>query len=244
MNMPVKTMAAAPNHNCNWFAGAFLGILLLLNLSAAEPDAGAPTVTAAQTAAEKEAQLLELFESESDITNSLNMVLLRVPEGYRVAQFEVTQAEYEQVMGENPSKFPGPQRPVEQVSWSNAKSFCERLTQKDKEAGVIPPGYAYALPTEAQWEQYVDDARLEDSITSHLGDRRNTENIGGLPPNKFGLHDTRGNVWEWCASPVARGGSWRSHEDYLAVNFRFTGEPDLKYDDIGFRVVLQAAAAR
>jgi formylglycine-generating enzyme required for sulfatase activity len=242
MNTRVKTMSVAPGLHPHLVVTALLGALLLCLASAAEPNPAAPATTDEDAKAEEDAaKLLELFESDSDITNSLDMVLVHVPQGYRVAQYEVTQAQYQTVMGSNPSKFPGAQRPVEQVSWSSAKAFCDKLTQKDKDAGVIPPGYAYALPTEAQWEHYVDEARIEDSITSHLGDRRNTENVGGLPPNQFGLHDTRGNVWEWCASPVARGGSWRSHEDYLAISFRYTGDPSVKLDDIGFRVVLQAS---
>jgi formylglycine-generating enzyme required for sulfatase activity len=95
------------------------------------------------------------------------------------------------------------------------------------------------LPSEEQWEFFVDQANLKDGITSHLGDRRNPENVGGLGPNKYGLHDVRGNVWEWCSTPVARGGSWRSYEDYLELAFRYAGTPDLSYDDIGFRVILE-----
>jgi formylglycine-generating enzyme required for sulfatase activity len=242
MNTRVKIMAVVSGLRSQSLSCVVMLLLSATAAPAAELGPGTSATAADTSAEEKAAQLLELFESDSDITNSLGMLLVHVPQGYRVAQYEVTQAQYQEVMGSNPSKFQGPQRPVEQVSWSNAKTFCERLTQKDKDAGVIPPGYAYALPTESQWEYYVDEARIDDSITSHLGDRRNTENVGGLPPNQFGLHDTRGNVWEWCATPVARGGSWQSHEDYLAIAFRFTGDPNLKFDDIGFRVVLQAAA--
>jgi formylglycine-generating enzyme required for sulfatase activity len=128
---------------------------------------------------------------------------------------------------------------VEQVSWNQAREFCRKLTQREIKEGTLPKEYGYALPTQQQWESFMADANLEDAITSHLGDRRATENVGGLRPNKLGLYDVRGNVWEWCAEPVARGGSWRSHEDYLDPDFRFVGSPDLQYDDIGFRVVLQ-----
>jgi formylglycine-generating enzyme required for sulfatase activity len=221
-----------------------LTIVLALTVHAAAPAPAPPTAPATDAAkaqAAKEAELLKLFQSESDLTNSLGMTLVWLPESYRVAQLEVTQADYQAIMGENPSRFPGARRPVEQVSWTQAKAFCQKLTEQESQAGLIPKGFAYALPTEAQWEFYVDDARLEDAITSHLGDRRNTENVGGLRPNKYGLYDTRGNVWEWCSTPVARGASWRNHEDYLATNFRYVGNPDLRYDDIGFRIVLQVA---
>lgn len=233
MNIPVKLSAP----------GTFQPLLavclaLLIPKQAHAADAAADPKT------EKAAELLALFQSDSNITNSLGMVMVHLPQQFRVAQYEVTQADYQAVMGDNPSKFPGSRRPVEHVSWNSAKSFCERLTQKEREAELIPPGYSYALPTEAQWETYVDEARIQDSITSHLGDRRSTENVGGLPANEYGLHDTRGNVWEWCSTPVARGASFRSHEDYLEIKFRFVGEPSTQLDDIGFRIVLQPSAAR
>jgi formylglycine-generating enzyme required for sulfatase activity len=217
--------------------------LLLIKASAAEPAAAATQSPEAKAKAEKAAKLLELFQGDSTITNSLGMLLIHLPQGYRAAQYEVTQGDYQTVMGENPSRFAGARRPVEQVTWNQAKTFCERLTQKDNDAGLIPPGYRYALPSEAQWVELASNARLQDAITSHLGDRRSTENVGGLPPNEHGLYDTRGNVWEWTSSPVARGASWRSHEDFLDLQFRFIGESDRTYDDIGFRVVLQAPAS-
>lgn len=185
--------------------------------------------------------LLELYQSEENITNSLAMVMVWVPAGYRVAQFEVTQADFEKVMGSNPSRFKGPRRPVERVTWPQAQEFCRKLTESERAAGTLPDGYSYALPTQEQWRFFVGEADLANAITSHLGDRRQTEDVGLLQPNEFGLHDVRGNVWEWCSEPVARGGSWRSHEDYLNVDFRYVGTPTTAFDDIGFRVILQPA---
>jgi formylglycine-generating enzyme required for sulfatase activity len=188
-----------------------------------------------------DSDLLEMFKSDQHITNSLGMVLVWIPEGYRVAQYEVTQAEYQKVMRENPSRFEGARRPVEQVSWNHAREFCRKLTESERAAGTLPDGFVYALPTQTQWAFFVGDAELGDAITSHLGDRRQTEPVGRLSPNQYGLYDVRGNVWEWCAEPVARGGSWRNHEDFLAVDFRYVATPDATFDDIGFRVILQPA---
>jgi formylglycine-generating enzyme required for sulfatase activity len=186
--------------------------------------------------------LAELFGKDENITNTLSMVMVWVPEGYRVAQYEVTQAQYEQVTGDNPSKFSGPQRPVDNATWNEAAAFCRKLTEQELAAKKLPKGYDYVLPTEQQWEYYVADTDLKNAITSFLGDRRNPENVGGLSPNNLGLYDVRGNVWEWCSTPVARGASWRSFEDFLAVGLRFVAPPDKRYDDIGFRVVLQGKA--
>jgi formylglycine-generating enzyme required for sulfatase activity len=184
------------------------------------------------------AKLLALFKSEKPVTNTLQMVLEWVPAGYRVARYEVTQRDFQQVMKTNPSKFKGDMRPVENVTWEEASDFCKKLTEKEQAAGKLPKTFYYALPTEAQWDFFVDEATLKDAITSQLGDRRNTENVGGLGPNKYGLYDVRGNVWEWCSTPVARGGSWRTYEDWLVLTFRYAGSPGTRYDDIGFRYIL------
>ena len=72
--------------------------------------------------------------------------------GFYLGKYEVTQAQWEQVMGSNPSEFKGADRPVEQVSWNDAVEFCKKLTVMEKRAGRVPQGMIYQLPTEAQWE--------------------------------------------------------------------------------------------
>jgi formylglycine-generating enzyme required for sulfatase activity len=127
-----------------------------------------------------------------------------------LGKFEVTQEQYQQVMGRNPSKFKGAKRPVEQVSWNDAVEFCKKLSQKT--------GRKYRLPSEAEWE-YAARAgtttpfHFGETITSELanyngnntyasepkGKRRGeTTEVGSFSPNSFGLYDMHGNVWEWC----------------------------------------------
>ena len=73
-------------------------------------------------------------------------------QGYWLGKYEVTQAQYEAVMGKNPSRFIGADLPVEWVSWYDAMEFCAKLTEREKTAGRLPEGYEYTLPTESQWE--------------------------------------------------------------------------------------------
>jgi formylglycine-generating enzyme required for sulfatase activity len=73
-------------------------------------------------------------------------------QGFYLGKYEVTQAQWERVMGNNPSHFKGANRPVEQVSWNDAVDFCKKLTEMEKKAGRVPEGMSYQLPTEAQWE--------------------------------------------------------------------------------------------
>jgi formylglycine-generating enzyme required for sulfatase activity len=73
-------------------------------------------------------------------------------EGFWLGKYEVTQAQWERVMGSNPSRFKGAGRPVETVAWHDATSFCEKLTERESKAGRLPAGMSYQLPTEAQWE--------------------------------------------------------------------------------------------
>jgi formylglycine-generating enzyme required for sulfatase activity len=186
---------------------------------------------------------------------------------FLMGKYPVTQAQYEVVMGSNPSHFKGKDRPVETVSWHEAKEFCKRLSEKT--------GRKYRLPSEAEWE-YACRAgtttpfHFGETITTDLanydGDeegvyRRETTPVGSFPPNAFGLYDLHGNVCEWCedvwhenyeGAPndgsawltgeyhnwrVMRGGSWLSPPRNCRCAYRHWGVPDVDYNIIGFRVV-------
>jgi formylglycine-generating enzyme required for sulfatase activity len=144
---------------------------------------------------------------------------------FYLGQFEVTQSQYEEVMGDRPSAFAasGPQAaavegldtadfPVDSATWFQAVEFCERLSQSEPEKQA---GRRYRLPTEAEWEYacragttgpfaFGDDAtRLGDYawIAANSGGRPHP--VGEKLPNAWGLHDLYGNVWEWCADRYA-----------------------------------------
>ena len=137
-----------------------------------------------------------------------------------MGKFQVTQAQYQEVMGKNPSNFKGDERPVEQVSGEDAVEFCQRLSKQT--------GNEYRLPSEAEWE-YACRAgtttpfHFGETITTDLANYRGTDweyngkvypgnyanepkgkyrqkttLVGNFTPNTFGLYDMHGNVWEWC----------------------------------------------
>ena len=174
-----------------------------------------------------------------------------IESGFWMFETPCTQALWEAVMGKNPSRFPGPERPVEQVSWENVEDFLTRI------AAMIP-GLRLGLPTEEQWEY----ACRAGSAAARYGDLDQiawySENSGGethpvalKQPNGWGLHDMLGNVWEWCADAyweygtgksgasahrVIRGGSWRSvARDVRAAYRSHRYEPSYRYDALGFR---------
>jgi formylglycine-generating enzyme required for sulfatase activity len=134
--------------------------------------------------------------------------------GFWMSRFEVTQQEFETLMAFNPSLFKGdPQRPVEDVTWVQAVNYCAALTDRERQAGHVPEGFAYRLPTEAEWEyaaragtttrfSYGDDPGYE-----HLRDYAwyggnsglRPHPVGQKLPNSWGLYDVHGNVFEWCS---------------------------------------------
>ena len=133
--------------------------------------------------------------------------------GFWMGKYEVTQGEYLEVMGTNPSAFPGdPSRPVSSVSWPDATNYCWMLTQRELAAGRLPVGSHYRLPTEAEWEgaaragtstrfSYGDDPEYA-SLTNHAWHMLNggftVHPVGQKLPNPWGFYDLTGNVWEWC----------------------------------------------
>ena len=173
---------------------------------------------------------------------------------FTIDKFEVTQEQFEKVMGSNPSGFQGKNLPVEQVIWYEARDYCKAIDKR--------------LPTKAEWEKA---ARNETHTIYYWGDvidgdyawywdnsKRSTHPVGTCKPNAFGLHDMSGNVWEWVADyyadtyyqaslkknpqgpftskyRVIRGGSWRDFSDFLRTTRRNYDLPAGRFNHIGFR---------
>jgi len=160
-------------------------------------------------------------ESEEGRSDNEYQHRVRITNAFYIGVYEVTQAEYEKVMGSNPSKFSAVaghdtnRFPVEMVSWEDAVEFCRKLSAlPGKERG----SRVYRLPTEAEWE-YACRAGTSstfcfgDSLTSTMANingenpygatvqgpnLQRTTGVGSYKPNAWGVHDMHGNVWEWC----------------------------------------------
>lgn len=184
---------------------------------------------------------------------------------------EVTQEQYERIMGTNPSRFKGSSNPVERVSWSDATEFCQKLSQRT--------GRKVRLPTEAEWEYACpagsttrfcfgdSDNGLGDYAWYRSNSGMKTHPVGAKRANAWGLHDMHGNIWEWCAdwfdkdyyakSPtddptgpangsygVVRGGCWSTRGYYCRSANRYRFEPTGRLTAIGFRVVASPSPGR
>jgi formylglycine-generating enzyme required for sulfatase activity len=139
--------------------------------------------------------------------------------GYWIGRFEVTQAEWKQVMATEPwngkpTAKNGDDFPVTYVNWTDAMEFCRAFTEREREAGRLPGGWEYTLPTEAQWERAcrarTDTVFSFGDSAAQLDDYAWTQNnatgageqfahrVGLKKPNPWGLYDMHGNVFEWC----------------------------------------------
>ena len=182
---------------------------------------------------------------------------------YYIGRYEVTQKEWQAVMGDNPSKFYGDNLPVENVSWNDCQDFINKLNQLT--------GLKFRLPTEAQWEyaarggkqskgyKYSGSDKIRDVAWYYGNSGIKTHKVGTKHPNELGIYDMSGNVWEWCgdcyysysssaqtnptgpssgSARVLRGGSWSSYARSCRVSDRNYHYPSYRYDFDGFRVVL------
>ena len=184
-----------------------------------------------------------------------------------MGKYEVTRTQWQAVMGSNPSYFTGDKLPVESVSWEDAMGFCKRVQAKEAAAGRLPSGYAYTLPTEAQWEYTCRagttgpyaGASLDTMGWYSDNSGNKTHDVGLKDANPWGFHDIHGNVWEWCydwsdvyptgsitdpvgpsngSDRVFRGGSWNDYARVCRSAFRFRSNPDVRDRYLGFRLCL------
>lgn len=183
-------------------------------------------------------------------------------DAFYIDKYEVTQKQYYEVMGQNPSRWLGSDLPVDSVSWTEAKTYCEKVGER--------------LPTEAEWEKAAkggtsdkwsgtsDLSKLGEYAWIHdTGANMRTHPVGQRKPNSYGVYDMCGNVWEWVSdwyesgyyskSPgknpkgpgkgilrILRGGNWDSHQYEVRTTSRYPKEPDVKFCNNGFRCAKSA----
>jgi formylglycine-generating enzyme required for sulfatase activity len=156
--------------------------------------------------------------------------------GFWIGQTEVTQQAYVRVIGTNPSRYLGPRRPVDQVSWYDARQYCQAVGMR--------------LPTEAEWEYAArggaTTARygpLDDVAWHDRNSGDSTHAVGQKLPNAYGLFDTLGNVWEWVEDVypqapekrILRGDSFYNLPQHVRVSDRLWALPQTAHRDMGVR---------
>ena len=187
-------------------------------------------------------------------------------DGYYIAETQVTQELWYEVMGDNPSDFKGnAQRPVDRVSWNDCQEFINKLNQHT--------GQKFCLPTEAQWEyaarggkkskgyKYAGGNDLSRVACYYVNSDDETHPVRQKLPNELGLYDMTGNVWEWCRdwfdgnfyefSPqynpegpalgtdrVLRGGCYGNVSRTCRLSYRNCSTPGDRRRSIGLRLVL------
>jgi len=183
-----------------------------------------------------------------------------ITQDYVLGKYEVTQAQWLQVMGNNPSKFIADNKPVESVSWNDVQTFIAKLNQQT--------GLTYRLPTEAEWEyacrakennRYCGSNSISNVAWYDDNANNRSHEVGERKANALGLYDMTGNVAEWVedwyahgyyensalnnpkgalvgTSRVVRGGSWSSFEDLGRTVARYRSNPDDRFNYLGFRL--------
>jgi hypothetical protein len=177
-----------------------------------------------------------------------------VNKDYYIGKFEITQEQWQAIMGNNPSYFTGDNLPVERVSWNDVQKFLSKLNKTT--------GRKYRLPTETEWEyaahggttvsfcsgncNYSGSNNIDNVAWYKDNSNDRTHPVGTKVPNELGIYDMSGNVWEWCENKYnpfksyrcVRGGNWYRDEEKCSIFFRAYDAPNIQSSHIGFRVVL------
>jgi len=188
-----------------------------------------------------------------------------IPEPFYMSKYEVTQKQWREVMGSNPSKFEGDDLPVELVPWEEVQEFIRKLNERESSV-------KYRLPSEAEWEYSAradtttrysfgdDESELEDHAWYWENSEGRTHPVGQKKPNPWGLYDMHGNVWEWVqdewhrnyegaptdgsawedgsgAFRVLRGGSYLGNAVLCRSAFRKNYVPGDRFSYFGFRLL-------
>jgi hypothetical protein len=173
-------------------------------------------------------------------------------ESFYIGKFEITQAQWKAIMGNNPSKFSGCENcPVEKVSWNDVQEFIKKLNAKTNKK--------YRLPTEIEWEYaakggkesqgytYSGSNNIDDVAWYQGNTKSRTHEVGRKDPNELGIYDMTGNVWEWtkdcynksCEDRTLKGGSYDYGEKDCKISHRSWSTPNRNISDYGFRLVLE-----
>ncbi|HEY3324997.1 MAG TPA: SUMF1/EgtB/PvdO family nonheme iron enzyme [Planctomycetota bacterium] len=205
------------------------------------------------------------FKDSGDWDKPAHDVTLTTP--FYMDKYSVTQAQYQQVMGANPSRFEGVNLPVETVSWDDSVAFCKKVSKKT--------GLIVRLPTDAEREYacragtttlyYTGDSEddLDKAAWYGVYSFGTTHPVGQKLPNAWGLYDMHGNVWEWCSDwyeeykpdavinpqgpseglrRVLRGSAWNHLAPDCRAAYRIGFYPTVSESDVGFRMVVDVAS--
>jgi formylglycine-generating enzyme required for sulfatase activity len=186
--------------------------------------------------------------------------------GYFIGIYPVTQAQWKAaLMPPNPSHFIDPERPVEQVLFEESQKFCRQLTRNLKGRGLVrlPTEaeweYACRAGTSTEFNTGDGEESLQKAGWYEANSGKETHPVGQLAPNAWGIYDMHGNVWEWCggwyteytiddqtdpvgpdtgSDRVFRGGGWGDAAKFCRSTYRSWFDPAVRYDALGFRIVL------
>jgi formylglycine-generating enzyme required for sulfatase activity len=192
-----------------------------------------------------------LMGAENGNNNKATGHQVTIREGFYMGKYEVTQAQWQAVMENNPSTFKGDDLPVQNVSWDDAQKFISELNARED-------GHVYRLPGEAEWEYAARAGTTAnepgdlDASAWYIDNSVSAHPVGKKRPNAFGLFDMKGNVWEWCqdlyqrdgSKPgkkdaglrIIRGGAWSEPATFVSLTSRYMVDREKGSRQLGFRV--------